>query len=231
MKCSISRRVIDEAEDPASLPYAAASHLEGCASCRQFADERGRLRKLLLEPVRVSAPANFEAMVARRLSQRAAQRRPFWFGGGFYVTAGAAATALACMILAVQLSRSNRLAPPPGSTGGVVAESQLLTPTPKPNEGVIGPVSPGRGGLRNYIPRKTVYRPHPEKTGDLAGVATPVATVSGITDITAQTRALLLVRNSGSERQILVPMVSVGAQPWLSVSLPAGEERGVRTSF
>jgi len=179
----------------------------------------------------VSAPANFEAMVARRLSQRAAQRRPFWFGGGFYVTAGAAATALACMILAVQLSRSNRLGPMPTSTGDVVAERQPPTATPKPNEGVSGLVSSGPERPHSYFPRKSVYRPHPEKTGDLAGVATPVATVSGITDITAQTRALLLVRNSGSERQILVPMVSVGAQPWLSVSLPAGEERGVRTSF
>jgi hypothetical protein len=58
-----------------------------------------------------------------------------------------------------------------------------------------------------------------------------VPDAAAIAEIPEPPRAILLVRTSGSEREIAVPMVSVGAQPWFSVNLQTQDERGVRTAF
>jgi hypothetical protein len=227
MNCTTTRRVIDAADNPASLPYEAAGHLEGCGPCRLFAGERERLRKLLLEPTRVSAPANFEAMVARRLAARVTQRRPFWLAPAFYLRAGTAAAALACMILVIQMAWVGRSGPTP------------YPPPPVATSDNPGP-NPGAGAS---VPDKTMLRAATtgNRSGETRAVrfrrALPVGYVPDvmpretIADITAQPRALILVRNSGSEREIAVPMVSVGAQPWFSVSLQTQNERGIRTAF
>ena len=222
MNCSTNRRLIDEANNPAHLPYEVASHLEACGACREFAGGREQLRKLLLEPARVAAPSNFEAVVARRLAGRRAQTRSFWAATGFYLRAAGAAAALACAVLVIQVVRVRTVStqigngdPAPAVSPSGIAKER--TPTPPvtvietPGNVAKKPGSSwGRRPLRNFDPE-----------------ATPLEAVGG--DLMEQPRALLLIRNSGSEREIAVPMISVGAQPWLSVGFQ--DERGVRAAF
>jgi hypothetical protein len=224
MNCSTNRRLIDEANNPAHLPYEVASHIEACRACREFAGEREQLRKLLLEPARVAAPSNFEAVVARRLAGRRAQTRPFWAATGFYLRAAGAAAALACAVLVIQVVRVRSVSTPTGDNLHFEAplipdlNAQQGTSPPKwttpAGIGVVAVIKP----VRNWGPRPL----RPTNTD-----ATPLEAVSR--DLMEQPRALLLIRNSGSEREVAVPMISVGAQPWLSVSFQ--DERGVRAAF
>src|SRR5262245_41196456 len=222
MKCSTARRVIDDASSPANLPYEAAEHVQGCRLCRQFAEEREQLRKLLLEPLRVTAPSNFEAMVARRLAKRADEKRPFWLAGGFYLRAAGAAVALASLLLVAQVTLF-KYAPLPGPQEMAVADHPPAPATrPTGGEKAVPPSTPtiiGKGTGSPFSIRR-VHR---------ASLRAPSerTVAAAITDMT---RAVLLVRNPGSEHEIAVPMVSVGAQPWLSVIHSQGE-RGVRAAF
>jgi hypothetical protein len=218
--------VIDEVDNPASLPYEASTHLETCASCSEFAGQGERLRRLLQEPARVSAPANFEAMVARRLAERMAHKRPFWVAAGFYLRASAAAAALACMILVIQVVRYQPARPisgqatpqPDASAQQMHAGAPTSIPQVSPRstgttiDKALGEVATTRPPSKRYPPAK----------------AKPEAAIA---DITERPGALLWVRNSGSEREIAVPMVSVGAQPWLALSPPSQGERGIRAAF
>lgn len=221
MNCSTTRRVIDEVDNPANLPYEAAGHLEGCVPCGQFAGERERLRKLLLEPARVSAPANFEAMVARRLAGRATRKRSFWLSTGFYLRAGAAAAALACMTLVIQMAwlgrttSISRMAPPNVASNNDQKAPSLQAGKDASNRATTAS-QPKQVGPRRTVPVKYVPDVIAKET---------------VADMTAQPRALILVRNSGSEREIAVPMVSVGAQPWFSVSFQSQDQRAIRSAF
>jgi len=219
MKCSTTRKIIDQADDPASLPFQTAAHVEGCSSCRQFASEREQLRKLLLEPRRVSAPANFEAVIARRLAQQRGSR-PVRVGIGFYLRTGGAAAALACLVLIVQMARLN-----PGSQAPP-RDDRIAVSTPATNE--------NKGIDKSHAaPPAPAVAPLPVRTGRARGSrvrVTPEPVLAAIADMTAQPRAIILLRNSGSEQEIAVPMVSVGAQQWLPVSVRSQDER-VRMTF
>ena len=223
MKCSTTRKIIDQADDPASLPYQTAAHVEGCSSCRQFASEREQLRKLLLEPRRVSAPANFEAVIARRLAQQRGSR-PVRVGIGFYLRTGGAAAALACLVLIVQMARLNPVSRMPAPSRD---DRIAVSTTPATNE---------NKGIDNVLaapPALAVVRtPLPVRPGKPRGSQVKVKPEPGlaIADMTAQPRAIILLRNSGSEQEIAVPMVSVGAQQWLPVSVRSQDER-VRMTF
>jgi len=230
MKCSSARIVIDEVANPSSLPFETAAHVESCGSCRQFSREREQLRKLLLEPARVSAPANFELMVARRLAQRNSERRPFWLAGGFYLRLAGTATALACLILVVQVTLLR-----PAPTSYSTPEQPVITssatenvPIPSPDHS--GPGSDATAAIRKIpraLPVRALTVKHPPLTTDSDRMMT-----AAISNIVAKPRAILLVRNSGSEHEIAIPMVSVGAQPWVPVSsVYTQEDRSVRAAF
>jgi len=222
MKCSATRRMIDQADDPASLRYETAAHIEGCSSCRQFASEREQLRKLLLEPRRVAAPANFEAMVARRLAERVSSR-PFRLAIGFYLRAAGAAAALACLVLVIQTARLGPVSQ--------VSRQSLDQVTEKPpvhteNRGVDNP--PPVQPFATVI--KAHSRVHAGRRGSQGSVR-PESPLALAADIAAQPRALLLVRNGGAEQEIAVPMVTVGAQPWVPVSVSPQDARALRMAF
>jgi len=218
MKCSTTREIIDQADDPASLPYQTAAHVEGCGSCRQFASEREQLRKLLLEPHRVSAPANFEAMVARRLAQRGATR-PFRLAIGFYLRAAGAATALACLVLVIQMARLKTASPALQQFPEVATDIRPDAGKSSGNDGAT---------LKPKTSRVTVLKAtfpvHSTKPRSFLRAAESSVTAASA-DMTTQPRALLLVRNAGSEQEIAVPMVTVGAQPWVPVSVSSQEAR------
>jgi hypothetical protein len=224
MKCSATRRTIDQADDPASLPFETAAHVERCSSCSQFASERKQLRKLLMEPHRVSAPANFEGMVARRLAERGAGR-PFWLAIGFYLRAAGAAAALACLVIVIQTVRLK-----PVSSPALPPSNVAINPAPGIEEAPSAKENTSAGNLRSEASLTTVgtvkgghHMPIRKQRVVLDAVNTEWTLAA--TDMTAQPRALILVRNSGSEQEIAVPMVSVGAMPWVPVSV-SQDERG-----
>jgi len=222
MKCSATRRMIDQADDPASLRYETAAHIEGCSSCRQFASEREQLRKLLLEPRRVAAPANFEAMVARRLAERGGSRA-FRPAIGFYLRAAGAAAALACLVLVIQTTRLGPVSQVSRQNLDQMAEKP---PVHTENRGVDNP--PPVQPFATVI--KAHSRVHPGRRGSQGSVR-PESPLALAADIAAQPRALLLVRNAGSEQEIAVPMVTVGAQPWMPVNVSSQDARGLRMAF
>jgi hypothetical protein len=226
MKCSTTRRMIDQADDPASLVYETAAHIEGCSSCRQFASEREQLRKLLLEPRRVSAPANFEAMVARRLAERGSGGR-FRLAIGFYLRAAGAAAALACLVLVIQMARPKPAAPTLALPSGIAT---VNPPEVGTNGGTDGStLKPLPSSVA--VVKTTASVHHPRRRDSLRQPVdeSPVTTV--IAGMTAQPRALILLRNAGSEQEIAVPMVTVGAQPWVPVSVSSQDARGLRMAF
>jgi len=227
MKCSTTRRMIDQADDPASLRYETAAHIEGCSSCRQFASEREQLRKLLLEPRRVAAPANFEAMVARRLAERGGSRA-FRPAIGFYLRAAGAAAALACLVLVIQTTRFSPVSQVSRPSLDQLAEKSLAEKPPvhTENRGVDNP--PPVQPFATVI--KAHSRVHPGRRGSQGSVR-PESPLALAADIAAQPRALLLVRNAGSEQEIAVPMVTVGAQPWMPVNVSSQDARGLRMAF
>lgn len=70
--CRVMRRMIDEAESGESLSRQAAEHIAVCDSCREFRDQRARLRELVGSLQPVEAPPDFDMRLrARLVSERA----------------------------------------------------------------------------------------------------------------------------------------------------------------
>jgi hypothetical protein len=167
-------------------------------------------------------------MVARRLAERR-DRRPFWVATGFYLRAAGAATALACLVLVIQMARIKTSSPNPEPSSPQIATSIV----PRASE------EKPTGGSRETYPkvtpageRKATLGVHPVRAQrHLPAVESESGLTGAIVAVTTQPRALLLVRNAGSEQEIAVPMVSVGAQPWVPVSFRPQDERVVRMAF
>ena len=70
--CRVMRRMIDEAELGESLSLQAAEHIAVCDSCREFRNQRARLRELVGNLQPVEAPPDFDMRLrARLVSERA----------------------------------------------------------------------------------------------------------------------------------------------------------------
>jgi len=67
MNCSECQLLIDDIGDLDRLPSDAARHVANCAACSRFGAELIALRVLLREPARVTAPADFDQELNRRL--------------------------------------------------------------------------------------------------------------------------------------------------------------------
>ena len=105
------RRNIDQSELNQPLSKQALAHLASCGDCREFRDERARLRELVgsLEPV--TAPADFDVRLRARIAaeRQSKGRRPFFavFALGRPATA-VAALVITCVALAVWYAERNR---------------------------------------------------------------------------------------------------------------------------
>src|SRR5262245_40920436 len=102
--CRYIQSLIDEAEQPAALPFEAASHIAACAPCQTFADERARLRNLLGAMPRVSIPAGYDARLKARLSAAKTPRSFAWFSPAGYQRFAAVAAVLVIAVFAAQYS-------------------------------------------------------------------------------------------------------------------------------
>ncbi|HXG68335.1 MAG TPA: hypothetical protein VNO70_24790 [Blastocatellia bacterium] len=232
--CKQTRRIVDEADRPDALPYSAAGHIASCGECRTFAEERERLRHLLTSPARVSAPANFDAVLRQRLQERAAQkvnplRRAFsWFSPAGYVRLGAATAGLLIFFMTAQVMLRDE-PQTPTRPGSVQRREQLAvtppapTPTPPPpalvtpgiERGEIQPPRVSHPGM--YQNRRELVRPVSHTVSPERGGAVPPDVV--------------IVRGPNGEIEVPVRPVSVGAQPILYVSGGQQSAPPVRTTF
>lgn len=145
--CNNIKRLIDEAEQPELLPFEATHHLNACAPCRQFADERTSLRGLLNQMPRVNAPVNFDAQLKARITTAKAPSSLAWLSPALYLRFGAVTAVLVVGVFVAQyngiFSQSNNLISPintpqdvtPNSAPGGAQSESLYFQTPG-NDGV-----------------------------------------------------------------------------------------------
>ncbi|HYP25683.1 MAG TPA: hypothetical protein VE262_03105 [Blastocatellia bacterium] len=234
--CKQVKRFVDEADNPALLPYEAASHLDSCAPCKQFAQERATLRELLASTERVSAPVNFDAVLRARLAERVSSRTPAWLAPAFLFRFGAATAVLAVAIIAAGTGglftgpqtgtgEQARLAevkqPESNKAGGSVATA-LGQPDTAP-EVVTGP-SRAQSAQTAQV-RYSRVNPRTVRGGarDLNGMAAR--------EVSVQDGAVVLVRGKDGEREMPMPTVSVGAQSLLYQNAGRPVVSHVRASF
>ena len=220
--CERTRKAIDESPRPYLLPQDAAGHVEQCATCREFADERAALRNLLASTARVTAPSNFEAMLNRRLAEVKGRGRFAWLGPAFYAKVAAAAAAV--LIAAV-------LIPRPGdhpSSLNVANDDSIV----RGDRGAGSKAPPG-------IPR-TPPAMHPPEKGPVMTVAATASPRGRIHSTPAPAReyylgneggGTLLIRGETGDVELPVRTVSLGAQPLVYSSDGRQPARPVRTSF
>ncbi len=104
ISCNRIQRLVDEAEADNSLSFEANLHLESCADCRTFADERMRLRALLGALPSITVPANFNGQLKARLDEAKAKQSFAWLSPAVYLRFGTATAVLAIAVFAVQYS-------------------------------------------------------------------------------------------------------------------------------
>jgi hypothetical protein len=222
--CNHTKKLIDEADRPERLPLEASSHIALCEGCKVFASERAGLRELIGSSARVTAPANFDALLRERIDASRA-RGPFaWLGGVGYMRLGAATAVLLVAVFAGLYSgffSSDRQATthqPVASAQPTETASTLQTaPTAPasritPVHSIAQTVSVGgrrAGGRRMILPKTELTDP------DLAGIDP----------------AVVILRGPEGERELPMPAVSVGAQPLMYVGAGRQTGAGTRTSF
>jgi hypothetical protein len=222
MKCSKIRRLIDHAERPDILPAGVVSHTELCGGCRGFADERARLREVLLAAGRVNAPPDFDAMLRMRLAERRERKAFSWLSPAGYLRAAGAVTAMALVAFgAIYVTRNTD---PNG-------ESQLVTSNANTAVQMTATATADSG---------VGIQPNPVPAGDHAAVVPPPVTPSPLSDgrrqvarqrqPVARTEPAPVIWLRSDEMEVGVPMVSVGAQS-LYYASGHGAAKTVRTSF
>jgi len=235
MSCKTIRKLIDSTDKADVFPHEAARHLDSCGACADFAEKRMRLRELLASSGRVAAPANFDAVLRVRLTERSTARPLAWLSPAMYLRFGAAAIALVCVfLLGQQFVRNNR----PAALGG------------DPSVAVIPPLGSGRDTMQPAMPGSTAagpgspvvvpaftskpgegYKPvRANRTRGESGLRY-VADVGDEIDPGARTAAVLLMRGPSAEREVMVPAVSVGAQPIFYSYREPQPSHGGRVSF
>jgi hypothetical protein len=97
--CRYTRREIDESDLHQALSDRALEHIQFCAACQTFRNERTRLRDLVGSLDQVTAPADFEFRLRARLAtQRQPRRQGFFSGFGVTVPATIAAALLVILV-------------------------------------------------------------------------------------------------------------------------------------
>jgi hypothetical protein len=234
MSCKRIRKLIDSTDRADVFPHEAARHLDSCGACADFAEKRMRLRELLASSGRVAAPANFDAVLRVRLTERSAARPLPWLSPAMYLRFGAAAIALVCVfLLGQQFIRNNNKPAAP------LAGNSSLAVIPKSEGETIQPAEPGP---KPVIPTPFVAPAGTVTSGEGYKPARPnrprgdsgfryVAGVGDDMDPGARTAAVLLMRGASAEREVMVPAVSVGAQPIFYSYREPQPSSGGRVSF
>ncbi|HTG15270.1 MAG TPA: hypothetical protein VK747_08380 [Blastocatellia bacterium] len=228
--CNQTRRLIDEADRPESLPFEASSHVARCPDCESFAEERARLRSLLGSGTRVSVPMNFDAVLKARLAKEKARPAFGWLSPPVYLRLGAATAGLVVMIFAAQyaglFSRDN----PTGQQQTMTATTEL--------PGVIAPAQPAVAAQPATVRPVAVGPRNPSSfvrgnRNNLRAAGAGVSLVVAREDYLHEDGGVMLVRGANGDPDVSLPMVSVGAQSRVYAGANSGRliSRTIGTSF
>jgi hypothetical protein len=229
--CNEIRRLIDEADQPGVFPFEVHGHISVCGDCSGFARERAGLRGLLQSGSRVSAPANFDALLHARLAERRSRGAFSWLSPAGMMRVGAAAAGVVIALLVVQFSgllSPRDVAPPPSDVTVAQRAPAPAETTPTPAPGVIAPfvrpedppaitgneraiTAPPQRAARSYAKAAETSARRPAVADDYSGL---------------QGGGTVLVRGQGGDQEVAIPAVSVGAQPLLYVSATRSAPRG-----
>jgi hypothetical protein len=217
--CNNIKRLIDETEQPDVLPFAATHHLNACAPCRQFADERASLRALLNGMPRVNAPMNFDAQLKARITTAKAKPAFAWSSPALYLRFGAAAAALVAAVFVGQYNGMFSLTNNSASTTPVIT---ITPPTQVVEPGSSGPIakekvdpdiepSPTKPPVEPAVsPIYVATTPDRGNRGKVRPGAVPLEGES-----TSDRVPGFIVRSSGREVELPMLPVSLGAQQQL----------------
>jgi hypothetical protein len=212
--CNNIKRLIDETEQPEALPFEATHHVNACAPCRRFADERASLRGLLNGMPRVNAPMNFDAQLKARITTAKAKPAFAWSSPALYLRFGAASAALLVAVFVAQynglFSSPNHQANSSDKPAQTQANNFAQTPIPAPKEDDTTvepkqrpPLAPLQVAIVNPVPPNKGNRRTQPGVVQLEGESMPDR-VPG-----------LIVRRSGREVELPMLPVSLGAQQQL----------------
>ena len=233
--CRTTRREIDESDLNVAFSEQTTAHLLTCSDCRQFRDERGRLRALVGSLTPVTAPADFEYRLRARIAtERERPTRASLFPQFLFSTPVMAAAGLLVVFAASIVWLTQRNTAPAPSVASRPAESTAPTsdrPTveesntaavvneqtnTKGTEAVVNPnisqrVAP-RGVNDQLLAKSKVT------SGDM--LARPAAAIKQNTDAPGEVSLIapdkpLMVSvedAQGTKHKILLPPVSFGAQ-------------------
>jgi hypothetical protein len=218
--CNEIKWRIDESDHPDQLNLEISRHTSDCVECRTYAEERARLRSLLVGSARVGVPVNFDAMLNARLAEVKTQKSFAWLSPALYLQLGTASAVLAVMFFAAQYSNlfsSNYQATQAVSSSAIKARfhnSPLATAQ----------------AIRdaNYDFNNVAPRPYPQARYNAVRInrftSRPPDGYVSFND-----GGVILVRGQNGEREVPVQTVSVGAQPLLYSSRQPQLARSVST--
>jgi hypothetical protein len=244
--CRVTRREIDQSELNATLSDQATAHVGACSACREFRDERTRLRQMIgsLEPV--TAPANFDLRLRARIAAegQGAARQPFFAGFALSTPAMAVAAllvvSLASVVWFVEHKRNSSTTAaaspstkeraqetPPRESDQKLAIS--ITPgneTPGPNPGNKGGRKPfGANSKRNQTVNASDLL---NRSRDFGVGPQPVykqmVDQIGQVSLTAPDKPLVFsMQDARGTRRISLPPVSFGSQRLVDNRIPVSQ--------
>jgi hypothetical protein len=220
--------MIDEADHPESFPFEASNHVAGCPDCGSFAQERARLRSLLVLGSRVTVPTNFDAVLRSKLAEANARKGYAWLSPVGYLRLGGATAALIVMVFGAQYAgffgsdnprRDQQIADvvkPQGTVPEVAVQPPVISSGKDPRAITVS---------SGTFPRRNRYSER------ASGPGVPVEIPRE--DYFHEDGGVMLVRGSNGEGEVSLPMVSVGAQSLVYSSANAGRRnaRNIGTSF
>jgi hypothetical protein len=245
-ECRIARLEIEQSELNQRLSDQALRHVESCAPCREFHDERARLRELVgsLEPV--TAPGDFDVRLRARIAAERQRNAPGSFFTRFAVSTPAiAVAALVVMLVAsivwfTQRSRnqtSTLASGAPGATGQTapapagnspetVKASSPSVPATNPPADTLAQTSRGRdrNPFREAGGRSGLTRGPIGADFDISGAESirQGEQRAGEVSLSAPVKPLVVSMqdHSGAKRRISLPPVSFGSQRLVDNRVP-----------
>lgn len=218
MGCKTIRKHIDEAERPDAFSFETSGHLASCEGCRQFADERARLREVISSGVRVQAPADFDARLRARMEERKSRPAFSWLAPAALMRMSAAAAAAVIVVFVAQYALVVKESPMDQAS----SSGQAAPKTTQPSDVGVQPTPPdgkqiAAAQTANPIP------PAPVRMNRRAS--------SRDADIAALDPHLVIVRGERGDKEVPIFTVSVGAQPRLYDTSSAPVARLTKASF
>ena len=247
-ECRDTRQEIDQSELHQALSDKSLRHVQSCAACRDFRDERARLRDLVASLEPVFAPADFDLRLRARLAaQRQGSRQSFFSRFAMSVPATAAA-ALVVMLVGsiVWMTQRNQSQSPavasntsaPANQANALPEDKssvatnentspvaagTITPAPNPDSTDIA--RNRNVSLNRRAARVALAKGSAGQSRDFAEL--PAQSIKGMdrageVSVTAPVKPMVVSMKDdrGTTRKISLPPVSFGSQRLVDNRIP-----------